>query len=129
MLRGVRGAITVEEDTVAAILEATTFMLQTLMTANQIQEEDVASVLFTTTPDLTACYPAKAARDLGWKQVALMGFQEMHVPGGLPLCVRVLIHWNTPRPQQEVTHAFLRGAAVLRPDLQPAGAQAEEQGS
>lgn len=117
MLRGARGAITVEADTTAAILEATTELLRTLIMTNGIREEDVASVLFTTTPDLTACYPARAARDLGWRQVALMGFQEMHVPDGLKLCIRVLIHWNTDTPQAGVRHAFLRGAAALRPDL------------
>ncbi len=117
-IRGVRGAITVETDSEAAILEATTELLKTIIEANTIFEDDVASVLFTTTPDLTACYPAKAARDLGWQQVALMGFQEMHVPTGLKMCIRVLIHWNTPKAQRNIQHVFLRGAAVLRPDLQ-----------
>ena len=71
-----------------------------LIEANGIDEDDVASVIFTTTPDLTAAYPAKAARDMGWTQVALMGCQEMDVPGGLPRCIRVLIHWNTPKAQR-----------------------------
>lgn len=117
-IRGVRGAITVEEDSESAILVATTKLLKTIIEVNDMHEEDVASVLFTTTPDLTACYPAKAARDLGWQQVALMGFQEMYVPTGLKMCIRVLIHWNTPKSQDEIQHVFLRGAVVLRPDLQ-----------
>lgn len=118
-IRGVRGAITVDTDSEAAILEATTELLKMIIEANNMLEDDVASVLFTTTPDLTACYPAKAARDLGWQQVALMGFQEMNVPTGLKMCVRVLIHWNTPKAQRDIQHVFLRGAVALRPDLQP----------
>lgn len=116
-VRGVRGAITVTENTTDAILAATHEVLVYLIEQNGIVEEDVASVLFTTTPDLTACFPAKAARNLGWRQVALMGFQEIDVPTGLKMCVRVLIHWNTEKPIGEIHHAFLRGARVLRPDI------------
>jgi chorismate mutase len=117
MLRGVRGAITVSENTSEAILEATEEMLRWLIEQNGIEEEDLASVLFTSTPDLNACFPAKAARNMGWRQVALMGFQEIDVADGLQMCVRVLIHWNTTKEIHELKHAFLRGAAVLRPDL------------
>ncbi len=88
-----------------------------MIQANDINEDDVASVIFTTTPDLTAAYPAKAARDLGWTQVALIGCQEMNVPNGIPRCIRVLIHWNTPKRNGELRHVFLRGAAALRPDI------------
>jgi chorismate mutase len=116
-VRGIRGATTVEEDTASAILEATTELLSELIAANGIQEEDVASVLFTTTPDLTAAFPAKAARDMGWHQAALMGFQEMNVPNGVRMCIRVLIHWNTSRHISELEHVYLRGAVVLRPEL------------
>jgi chorismate mutase len=115
--RGVRGAITADDDSAEAIWDATRELLRTLIEANAIEEDDVASVIFTTTPDLTAAYPAKAARDLGWTQVALMGCQEMNVPGGLSRCIRVLIHWNTAKPIHELRHIFLRGAVVLRPDL------------
>lgn len=117
MMRGVRGAITIETNNAEAILSATTELLATLIKANNIQEEDVASILFTTTPDITACYPAKAARDMGWHSVALMGFQEMAVPNGLPMCIRLLIHWNTDKPMHAIQHAFMRGAVVLRPDI------------
>ena len=117
MVRGVRGAITSSENTTEAILEATSEALETLIELNGIEERDVASVLFTTTPDLDACYPAKAARNLGWRQVALMGFQEADVPDGLRMCIRVLIHWNTEKDIHEIKHVFLRGAAALRPDL------------
>jgi chorismate mutase len=74
-------------------------------------------VIFTTTPDLNAAYPAKAARQLGWTRVALMGGQEADVSGGLPMCVRVLVHWNTEKSLDEIEHVFLRGAAALPPDL------------
>lgn len=117
MIRGVRGAITVEVDSAEAILDATREMLVAVIEANGIQEEDVASMIFTMTPDLTAVYPAKAARDLGWTQTALMGCQETPVPGGLEKCIRVLIHWNTDKSIHEIKHAFLKGAVVLRPDL------------
>lgn len=119
MMRGVRGAITVDDDSAGAIWEAARELLQALIEANDIEEEHVASVIFTTSPDLTAAYPAKAARDLGWTQTALMGMQEMDVPGGLQRCIRVLIHWNTTKRIDELQHIFLRGAVVLRPDLSP----------
>jgi chorismate mutase len=92
-------------------------MLEALIEVNDIKEDDVASILFTTTPDLTACYPAKAAREMGWHQVALMGFQEIDVPDGLKCCIRVLIHWNTTKRIDEIEHLFMREAGVLRPDL------------
>jgi chorismate mutase len=117
MVRGVRGAITVEENSAEAILDATDEILRAMIAVNGIREDEVASVLFTTTPDLTACFPAKAARNLGWRRAALMGFQEADVPEGLNMCVRVLIHWNTSKSMDEIQHIFLRGAVVLRPDI------------
>ncbi len=115
--RGVRGAITVDDNSAEAIIDAARELLSAIIAANAMSEDDVASVMFTTTPDLNAAYPAKAARDLGWTSVALMGFQEMDVPTGLARCLRVLIHWNTPKHNAELRHVFLRGAVVLRPDL------------
>ncbi|RMG86156.1 MAG: chorismate mutase [Chloroflexi bacterium] len=115
--RGVRGATTADANTPEAILQATRELLQQMIDVNGIQEEDVASILFSTTPDLNAVYPAKAARELGWTQVALMGFQEIDVPGGLDRCIRILIHWNTTRRQDEIHHVFSKGATCLRPDL------------
>jgi len=117
IMRGARGAITVAANTEESILEATEEVLRAMIEANDIQEEMVASVLFTTTPDLTACYPAKAARNIGWSNTALLGFQEIHVPTGLSMCIRVLIHWNTGKSLEDVEHIYLRGAQVLRPDL------------
>jgi chorismate mutase len=89
-----------------------------MVEANQIDSTDVASAIFTVTPDLTAAFPARAARELGWQHVPLLDAQEVPVPGSLPRCVRVLILWNTDLSQQEIRHVYLRGAASLRPDLQ-----------
>lgn len=100
-------------------MAATKELLLAMIEANQIVEDDVASVLFTATPGLNAAYPAAAARELGWTRTALMGFQEAHVIDGLQQCVRVLIHWNTDTPMDEIKHVFLRGAVALRPDLPP----------
>lgn len=114
--RGVRGATLTDTDTPEAIVAATRELLEALIEANGIQEEDVASIIFTTTPDLTAAYPATAARQLGWNEVALLTAQEMAVPGSPACCIRVLIHWNTPLSQKEIQHIYMRGAEVLRPD-------------
>ncbi|MCL6432006.1 MAG: chorismate mutase [Anaerolineae bacterium] len=115
--RGVRGATTVERNDADAILEATRELLVALIEANGLAPEDVASAIFSVTPDLTAAYPARAARDLGWSQVPLLDVQEAAVSGGLPRCVRVLLHWNTDKPASEIVHVYLRGARALRPDL------------
>lgn len=117
MLRGIRGAITVDSNTSEAILQATEELLRTMIAQNDVREEDVCNVFFTSTPDLTACYPAKAARNMGWRQTPLMGSQEVDVPDGLKRCIRVLIQWNTHKTQQEIQHIFLRDAVQLRPDL------------
>ena len=119
IVRGVRGATTATEDTPEAIWRATRELLEAMIEANGIEEEYVASVIFTTTPDLTAAYPAKAARDLGWHQTALMGCQEIAVPNGIPRCIRVLIHWNTTKKLGELRHIYMRGAEKLRPDFYP----------
>ena len=117
--RGVRGAITADADTPEAILGAASHLLTAIIAANEIDEEDVASVIFTTTADLTAAYPARAARDLGWRRTALLGAQEMDAVTGIPRCIRVLIHWNTSKSLDEVVHVYMRGALILRPDLYP----------
>jgi chorismate mutase len=118
-MRGVRGATTVEHNTASEILEATARLMRALIETNGIEEDDVASVFFTTTPDLNAAFPAKAARDLGWHRTALMGAQEMDAPDGIPMCIRVLIHWNTDRKLDDIKHVYMRGALALRPDLYP----------
>ena len=116
MIRGVRGAITVETDTDQAIIEATMEILSAMIHANGLHEDDVASIFFTTTPDLTSAYPARGARRLGWTKTALMGGVEMDVKGSIPRCIRILIHWNTDKPLSEIKHIYLRDAVKLRPD-------------
>ncbi len=119
ILRGVRGATRVTQNDAREILEATRELLQKMIDLNGIEEEMVASVLFTTTPDLNAVYPAQAARELGWHRVALMGFQEIQVPNGMNFCIRVLIHWTTERPLDEIKHVYMKDTMKLRPDLYP----------
>ncbi len=116
-VRGIRGATTVSEDTAEAILEATEELVREIVHANAIQAEDVASALFTVTPDLSAEFPAAAARRMGWTLVPLLNFTEIGVPGRLARCVRVLVHVNTGKAQNEMVHVYLREAVSLRPDL------------
>ncbi|MFN2131761.1 MAG: chorismate mutase [Anaerolineae bacterium] len=115
--RGIRGATTVEVNEAEAILNATAELLEQIVAANDVCEEDVVSVIFTMTPDLDAVYPAVAARQLGWTHTALICTQEMAIAGSLPRCIRVLVHWNTDRPIDRVRHVYLREARTLRPDL------------
>jgi len=118
LCRGIRGAITVDSNTPEAILNATEELLAAMIKANSIRPEDVASAIFTTTPDLNAEFPALAARRLGWNDVALLCGQEMAVPGSLAMCLRILLHVNTDRGADQIVHVYLRGAQALRPDLQ-----------
>ena len=115
--RGVRGATTAEANTAEAILEAARQLLALMIRQNDIRHEDVASAIFTTTPDLDAEFPALAARQLGWFNVALMCNHELDVPGSLRRCVRILLHWNTDKPADQIHHVYIKGAAELRPDL------------
>jgi chorismate mutase len=115
--RGVRGATTVAHNTREEILTATRQLLALMVRRNGIDRRDVASAIFTTTPDLDAEFPALAARQLGWLDVPLLCSHELAVPGSLPRCVRVLVHWNTDRPQSEIQHIYIRDAVKLRPDL------------
>ena len=116
MIRGVRGATTAAANTREAILSATHELLCLMIEANHILPDDVASAIFTTTIDLNADYPALAARALGWHDVALMCMHEMNVPHGLKQCIRILLHWNTDLPAQDVKHVYINGAINLRPD-------------
>jgi chorismate mutase len=117
-LRGIRGATTVDANTKEAILQASTELLSALIEANGVHADDVASAFFSTTPDLTAEFPALAAREsLGWSHVALMCTHEMNVPGSLPMCLRILLHVNTDRTPKELRFVYLRGAKALRSDL------------
>jgi chorismate mutase len=116
--RGVRGATTVERNEREEILTATRQLLALMLRQNHIKPEDVASAIFTTTPDIDAEFPALAARQLGLLDVPLLCGHEMAVPGSLTLCVRILLHWNTDKPQSQVQHVYIREAQRLRPDIQ-----------
>ena len=117
-VRGIRGAITVERDDATLLMDATERLLRAILTENAIDSGDIASALFTLTPDLVSQFPAAAARRIGWTQVPLLNFTEIAVPGGLPRCIRVLLHVNTDKAQDAIVHVYLDGARVLRPDLE-----------
>jgi len=116
-IRGIRGATTVPADEPDLILEATRELLEAILRANKnMKPEEVGSALFTVTDDLASTFPAQAARQMGWSLVPMMCAREIPVPGSLPHAIRVLVHWNTDVPQNEVTHVYLRDAVKMRPD-------------
>jgi chorismate mutase len=116
-MRGIRGAITVTTDTSEAIATATQRLLAAMIERNGVAIEDIASVLFSLTPDLRAAFPALAARSMGWVEVPMLHFTEIAVPGSMGKCIRVLMHVNTERSQRAIEHVYLEGAVTLRPDL------------
>jgi len=113
-LRGIRGAITVENNTKEEIVDKTKELLMETASANRIKIEDIASIIFSVTKDLNAEFPAVAARELGWNDTPLLCTYEIDVAGSLPKCIRVLTHVNTERKQGEMKHVYLRGAQNLR---------------
>jgi chorismate mutase len=113
--RGVRGATTATANTREAICSATQELLRRLIEANEIPMEEIASAFFTVTDDLDAEYPALAAREIGWVYVPLLCAREIAVPDGLARCIRVLLHVNTEKTQEQIRHVYLREAAILRP--------------
>lgn len=115
--RGVRGATTVDTDDRDQILQATRQLLALMIRRNGIEAADIGSALFTVTRDLQSEFPALAARQLGWLEVPLLCGYEITVPGSLPRCIRVMLHWNTTKSQSEIHHVYIREAARLRPDL------------
>lgn len=120
-VRGIRGATSVETDTPEEILSATRELLQEILRCNQIAEfDEIASIFFTTTPDLVGTFPAEAARALGMSNVPLLCASEIAVANRMPLCIRVLLHLNTEKPQIEMVHVYLREAKKLRPDVKNA---------
>jgi chorismate mutase len=120
-VRGVRGATTAFENTAESITEATEELLRELVTINDLDPQEIAFAYLTTTTDLTAEFPALAARKIGWLDVPLLCGHDMNVklpnPRGVPMCIRVLILYNTPRPQQSMRFAYLRGAQAIKSDL------------
>lgn len=118
MLRGVRGAITIEENTEAAIVEATKGMMDELISSNRIEADKVASVFISVTEEIDAAFPAKALRLLeGWTYVPVMCMREIPVVSSLEKCIRVMVHVNTDKKQEDIHHVYLEKAIVLRPDL------------
>jgi len=115
--RGVRGATTADSNSRDDILKATRQLLALMVRQNGIEQDDVGSALFSTTVDLNAEFPALAARQLGWIDIALMCTHELDVPGSLERCIRILLHWNTSKPASELVHVYIKGAARLRPDI------------
>ena len=120
-VRGIRGATSAQADTRDDILDATRELVGEILRVNRIVDfDEIVSILFTTTPDLTAVFPAEAAREMGMNLVPLLCASEIAVPGRLPRCVRVLLHLNTDKPAREMVHVYLREAKSLRPDMQSA---------
>jgi chorismate mutase len=120
-VRGIRGATTADTNSAAAIVEATTELLEHLVAANDLDVAEVCFAYFTTTLDLDAEFPALAARRMGWTAVPLLCGNDMVVPGpnprSVPRCIRILLLYNTERAQSEMRSAYLRGAQAIRADL------------
>jgi chorismate mutase len=116
-VRAVRGAIQVDDDTREQVLEGSAELVRTVLERNGLTAEDIISIVFTATPDLTSEFPAYAARLLGLTDVPLLCASEIAVPGALPRTLRLLAHVDTERPRGELRHVYLRGAAALRTDL------------
>lgn len=128
-VRGIRGATTADADTPEAIVEATRELLSELVRANEIDPEEIAFAYLTTTHDLVAEFPARAARELGWVDVPLLCGHDMDVPlpnpRSVPRCVRVAILYNTDRRQRDMKHLYLRGASAIKADLDTMRSQLE----
>lgn len=117
LVRAIRGAITVENNSETDILSATKELINSIIQENNISKDDVISIIFTATRDLDAVYPAVAARQIGFTDVALMCVNEMYVPGSLEKCIRIMMHVNTGKKNSELKHIYLKGAKILRPDI------------
>ena len=116
-MRAIRGATQVDADDRELILEATAELVAEVLARNELLVGDVISVLFTTTPDLTAEFPAVAARKIGFEDVPLLCASEIAVPGALPRVIRLMAYAEIDRPRHLVRHVYLRGAARLRQDI------------
>ena len=116
-IRGVRGATQVKENSASEIAEAVAELLSKMIAENQVSTSDLISIIFTATADLTADFPAVAARSIGLGDVPLLCAVEIDVPGSLPKVVRVLMHLNSDKSLSEIKHIYLNGASVLRKDL------------
>lgn len=117
VVRGIRGAITIPEDNATEVLQATKELLKEIIKQNELESEDLASIIFTVTQDIKSTFPAEAARSMGLNLVPLLCSLEIGVSGSIPLCIRVLVHINTNKRQEEIKHVFMRDASKLREDL------------
>ncbi|MBO2449673.1 chorismate mutase [Actinomadura barringtoniae] len=116
-VHAIRGATQVDADDRDQILEATTELVTEVMARNELTTDDVISVLFTATPDLTSEFPALAARKLGFHEVPLLCASEIAVPHALPRVIRLMAHVAVDRPRADIQHVYLRGATALRLDI------------
>lgn len=116
-MRAIRGAITVDENTEKGILEASGLLFKEIVEKNHLSEEEIVSIIFSVTPDLDAVYPARAIREMGYKNIPLFDVAEMYVKGSLPRVIRVLVFVNRDTPLDNMVHVYLRDAKKLRPDL------------
>ncbi len=117
MVRGLRGATTVDHDSPDEVTERSQELIQALMERNELAEDDIVSVLFTATADVTSIFPATAIREIGFGGVPLLCAAEIAVPGAMPRCIRVLLHIHTTKSKDEIHHVYLHGAQGLRDDL------------
>lgn len=118
MIRGVRGATTVTADSNDLVLQETRRLVEEMARSNDISPEDIASVIVSTTTDITSAFPARAVRSIeGWSYVPVICTHEMNVPEALEMCIRLLLHVNTDKTQQQIQHIYLNNAIALRPDL------------
>lgn len=118
MIRGLRGATTIESDKQELVWDETVKLVREVVAANNVDVDDIASIIISTTPDITSAFPARSVRLMeGWQYVPVMCMHEMDVPNALPLCIRVLIHANVEVSQKDVKHLYLNDAIKLRPDL------------
>lgn len=116
-LRAIRGATTCESDSPDEIFEATQELLLMIMDRNDLAHDDIVSVIFTTSPDLTSAFPATGARDIGFGDIPLLCASEIDVPGAMARCIRVMAHVFTTKSRSQLRHVYLRRAQVLRDDL------------
>jgi chorismate mutase len=117
MVRGLRGATTVDEDSVDQVTQRSQELILRLMERNDLAENDIVSMLFTATADVISIFPATAIREIGFGAVPLLCAAEIAVPGAMPLCIRVLLHVHTTKTRDEIHHVYLHGAQGLRDDL------------
>ena len=116
-MRALRGAITCNENTKQEIEEKTQRLVKELLARNELEHDDLVSMVFTATDDLTAEFPAAAARGVGLGDIPLLCARELDIAGGKPMCIRLLVHCYTDRPLDELNHVYLEGARTLRDDL------------